>query len=143
MLDKILQQLSVLYTMTDASGIFLSLFDAKGELVYSQWTLQTTKSMEQLIPVLYNSLVWSNTVVSIVVDVVKDIVEQIDKEKFAWLDMSAVGICIVGNWMSGVLLPWTIGIQSSKDALSALKKKYNVTGKIRLYSFATDRIIVH
>gem|GEM_PF-6209473 len=36
MLDKILQQLSVLYTMTDASGIFLSLFDAKGELVYSQ-----------------------------------------------------------------------------------------------------------
>lgn len=142
MLDKILQQVSVSHPLTEISGIFLSLFGSNGELITSQWTLQTTKSMDQLIPVLYNALVWSSSVVSIVVDVVKDVIEQTDKQKFAWLDMSVFGICIVGTGMSWVLLPWMIGIQSSKDALAALKKKYNVTGKIRLYSFTTDRIVV-
>ena len=142
MLDKILQQVSLSHTLTDISGVFLSLFDAKGELIVSQWTLQTTKSIEQLIPVLYNALVESHTIVSVVVDVVKDIVEQTDKEKFAWLDMSLSGLCLVGNGTSGVLLPWTVGIVSSKDALTALKKKYNIEGKIRLYGFATDRIII-
>lgn len=142
MLDKILQQLSTSYTMTSISGIFLSLFDTKGELIVSQWTLETTKTMEQLIPVLYNALAWSTVFGSVVVDIVRDIVEYTDKEKFTWLDMSVYGICIVWDSSSGVLLPWTVGIQSSKDALVALKRKYNVTGKIRLYSFTTNRVVI-
>jgi len=143
MLDKVIQELSISYTLTETSGIFLSLFDEKWELITSQWTLQTTKTMEQLVPVLYNALIWSDVITSIVVDVVKDIVEQTDKEVFSWLDMSLSGICIIGDGQSGVLLPGTTWIQSSKDALTALKKKYNVAGKVRLYSFTTDRIIVH
>jgi hypothetical protein len=142
MLDSILQKLAWMYDVKKVYGVFLSLFDEHGVMIASQWTLETTKSMEQLIPVLYNALVWKETVGLVVVDIVKDIVEQTDKEKFAWLDMTVSGLCIVWDGKSGVLLPWTIGIASSKDALAALKKKYDVTGKIRLYSFMTDRIIV-
>ncbi len=142
MLDKILQQLALSYNLTDTFGIFLSLFDLKGDLISSQWTLQTTKPLEQLIPVLYNALVWSIDIRSIAVDIVTDIVEYTDKEKFTWLDMAVSGICVVGDWVSGVLLPWTVGVQSSKDALTALKKKYKIVGKIRLYSFTTKRTIV-
>lgn len=142
MIEKILQKVAESYKITDIHGIVLSCFDMNGQLIASQWTLQTTKSIEELLPILYNALVWSKEGKSFAVDVVKDIVEQIDKENFVWLDMSIYGICIVGNGSSGILLPWTSGIRSSKDALVAVKKKYNITGKIRLYSFTTDRVVV-
>lgn len=142
MIEKILQQLAKSYKITDIYGVVLSSFNENGDLIASQWTLQTTKSIEQLIPILYNALLWSQNSHSFVVDIVKDVVEQTDKEKFVWLDMSMYGICIVGSWTSGILLPWTTGISSSKDALTAVKKKYAITGKIRLYSFTTDRVVV-
>lgn len=142
MLEKILQELSVSHTLTDICGVFLSSFDNQGSLITSQWTIQATKSLDQVIPVLYNALDASTQPISFVVDVVKDVVEHADKASFVWLDVSVRGICVVGEGNSWVLLPGTTGIQSSKDALTAIKKKYTVTWKVRLYSFATDRIII-
>lgn len=142
MIEKILQKIAQSYKITDIYGVVLSSFDINGQLIASQWVLQTTKSIEQLLPILYNALDWSKEANSFVVDVVKDIIEQTDKEKFVWLDMSMYGICIVGSGSSGILLPWTSGIGSSKDALIAVKKKYNITGTIRLYAFTTDRVVI-
>jgi hypothetical protein len=142
MLEKILKELSVSHTLTDAYGVFLSCFDSDWSAIASQWTIQATKPLDQIIPVLYNALDASNKPASFVVDIVKDVVEHTDKDSFVWLDVSVRGMCVVGEGSSWVLLPWTVGISSSKDALSAIKKKYTITGKVRLYSFATDRIVV-
>jgi len=142
MIEKILHAIASSYALTDVRGVILSWFTLDGSLVASQWTLQTTKSIEQLVNILYNALGSSQDISSFAVDIVKDVIEQTDKEKFVWLDMSTYGICIVANGMSGIMLPWTTWIHSSKDALAAVKKKYTITGKVRLYSFTTDRILI-
>lgn len=142
MLDTILTKVWSSHDIHSTSGAFLSVFDSAWQPIASHWTIQSTKQLSDLIPILYNALVWSAAVWSVVVDVVTNVVEHTDKTIFSSLDMSISGICVVGDNSSGVLLPWTIGIGSSKDALVALKKKYNITGKIHLYSFSTDRISV-
>jgi hypothetical protein len=40
------------------------------------------------------------------------------------------------------MLPATLGVNSSVEALSFIKQKYNISGRVRLFSFATKRIIV-
>jgi hypothetical protein len=53
-------------------------------------------------------------------------------------------LCIqtIDNSKSGVLLPWTIGINNIQDAFTTIKKKNNIEGNVNIYSFSTKRLEV-
>jgi hypothetical protein len=58
------------------------------------------------------------------------------------INLSLQGLCIqtTDNSKSGVLLPWTIGINNIQDAFTTIKKKNNIEGNVNIYSFSTQRL---
>lgn len=142
MLDRIQKKVYETYKPTDVKWFFLSLYDEKGWFIGSQWSIQPEKDLDTLIPLLYNVLSPDHTIGSAIVDVVDTFDEILDKNAVVDVDMKTHGICVLSTGVSGVLLPWTEWISSSKDALAAIKKKYSLTGKIRVFVFTTHRIVV-
>lgn len=142
MLERIQTAVYNTYKQTDMKGLFLSLYDGSWDFLWSQWSIQPQKDIATLIPLLYDVLSSDASIGSAVVDVVLDIQEITQKDVLAWLDMHTCGMCVLSGAVSWVLLPETAWISSSKDALSAIKRKYSITGKIRIFSFTTDRIVV-
>lgn len=142
MLDRLTKVLYASYKPTDIKGIFLSLYNVTWECLGSQGSLEPTKSLDVSLSVLYNAIALQQNPVSAIIDVVDTVVEHTDTDSFILLDMTTHGVCVLSGVTSGVLLPATQGISSSKDALEAIKKKYTITGNVRLFSFTTKRIVV-
>lgn len=142
MIDAIQKAIYKNYKEQDIKWLFLSLYDDAWTCVWSQWSIQPEKDLKTIIPLLYNAIVSDKTITSAVVDVVIDMQEILQKNDLSWLDMATHGMCVLASWVSGVILPWTTWISSSKDALSAIKSKYSLTWKIRIFGFTTDRIVV-
>ena len=142
MLDRLIKALYASYHPTDVKGIFVSLYSASWECLWSQGTLEPMKSLDVSLPLLYNAIAPQQNPASAIIDVVESVVEYTDANSFIWLDMTTHGVCILSGVTSGVSLPATQGISSSKDALEAIKKKYAITGNVRFFSFTTKRMIV-
>jgi len=141
MIKKIEEVVYGKYDKNDVVWVFLSSFDKDNHMLLSQGSLETSKPLWSLLPLLYTSVAHPNSAF-IAVDIVQDIVEHTEKDSFLALDMIKHGLFLLSWEKSGVMLPGTIGIDSSKLALSAIKKKYAIDGKVRLFSFMTDRIVV-
>ncbi len=140
MLKKIEEVIYGKYNKDDVLWVFLSSFDKNNNMLTSQGALEPSKPLAVLLPLLYKSLEGDSDFVAI--DIVHDIIEHKDKDSFLSLDMAKHGLFLLSWDKSGVILPDTAGIDSSKTALAAIKKKYAIDGKVRLFSFTTDRIVV-
>lgn len=141
MLDRILTSVSSLYSLDTVTWVFLSCFDKNNFLLWSHGSLQTQKPLKDVLPILYGSLN-TESISYVAIDIVEDIKEHKDKESFLKLNMLSRGLFVLSWAKSWVMLPATLGVNSSVEALSFIKQKYNISGRVRLFSFATKRIIV-
>ena len=143
MLERIKELISKTYKLEENRGLFFSLFDDKKNLIMSNGVLETDKTIWQLIDLLYHWLVEKyQNVKTIVVDVVTEYHEETDMQKIMWLSALENWVCIINNETkkSGIILPNTAWINSIKDALVAIKQKYQIAWNISIYVFKTSRI---
>ena len=77
----------------------------------------------------------------VVVDIATDIQEEPDITLLLARSPVEYGICLVNDdgSKSGVLLPGTAGIKDMKQAIQMCQQKNQLSGKVILYSFHTQR----
>ncbi len=142
MKDKIQQQVSKVFNLTEKRWIFLSVFDTWGKLVFSKWMLFTDKMLKDSINDLV-SKVTNKSINFVVCDVVKNVIEVQDVEEIKKIDVVNWWICIVwddGQWL---LLPNTKWIPDSKTAISLIVKKNKIRSKkVNVYKFSTQRFTI-
>lgn len=139
MIDTVLDSVSAIRSLDDVCWVFVSTFDSDGQMLWSHGSLQPTKNLKETVTVLYTSLKPSVTH-NICVDIVWDIVEITRKDDLLSLDMQQYGLCVSAWDTSGVMLPWTQGVADAAAALATIKNKHNLTGKVRIYKFTTQRV---
>lgn len=78
---------------------------------------------------------------TLVVDLPSDIQEEPDISVLLARSPQEYGICLVQDdgSKSGVLLPSTMGIKDMKQAIQLCQQKNQLSGKVVLYSFRTQR----
>ncbi len=139
MLDRIIETIGEKYDLDAHEGVFLSVFDNAGKLLWSHGSVQTSKPLQEVVTLLYSAIDITE-LGFVVVDIVWEIVEHTNKDSILQLDMKQHAIFLLSADSSGVILPDTVGIDNPRDAIAFIKKKYNISGKVRLYSFTTDRM---
>lgn len=145
MLDQIKKTILTRYKLEDSKGVFLSIFDAKGNLLSSQGVLQTDKDLGSVVEKLYKGFAEDmiKNIGLITVDVVTSMFEETNITKIPLTSVKQYGFYMIDdNHKSGVILPNTKGIADAKNALFVLKQKYGLTGKVNVFLFTTDRLIV-
>lgn len=143
MIDKIKQEIAKLYNLNEPKGIFMSAFDEKNNLILSNGVLTTDKSLDKVIEMIYHGLIEKHTNTKrIICDIVTIIETKTTLEEINSINLSSQGLCIqtIDNSKSGVLLPWTIGINNIQDAFTTIKKKNNIEGNVNIYSFSTQKL---
>lgn len=144
MLEKIKKAVAARYKLDDTKGVFLSVFDTKGTLLTSQGVLHTDKNLESVIEKLYKSFVEDLKKIGLItVDIVTSLFEETNITKIPLTSVKQYGFYVIdGNNKSGVTLPSTKGIADAKNSLFLLKQKYGISGKVKVFLFTTDRLIV-
>lgn len=144
MLEKIKKAIAARYKLDDTKGVFLSVFDTKGVLLTSQGVLHTDKSLESVIEKLYKSFVEDLKKVGLItIDIVTSLFEETNISKIPTTSVKQYGFYVIdGNNKSGVTLPNTKGIADAKNSLYVLKQKYGISGKVKVFLFTTDRLMV-
>lgn len=145
MIEKIKQEIAKLYNLNETKGIFISTFDEKNNLILSNGVLTTDKPLDKVIEMIYHGLIEKHTNTSkIICDIVITIENKTTLEEINSINLSSQGLCIqtIDNSKSGVLLPWTIGINNIQDAFTNIKKKNHIEGNVNIYSFSTKRLEV-
>ncbi len=144
MLEKLQQALEKKYKLRETKWLFISGFDKDGKLQYSQWVVESDKPLEELLQMIFTKFVEpvKDTKV-ITLDVVTTLFEETNITKIPTTPPKLYGFAIVDDtgdtW---VILPWTKGVADSKQALFLIKQKYWVNGKVKIFVFTTDRILV-
>lgn len=145
MIEKIKSELFKQYKNDDIRWLFFSLFDNNNKLLVSNWVIKTDKTLDQLLDTFYSSIIskYSGSKI-IVIDLVKDLIQEIDVNKILQYSMKEYGFCLIDidNQKTWVILPDTHWIKDIKDAFSNIKKKNNIWSKVDVYSFKTDRIVI-
>jgi len=143
MLEQIKEMIAKKYKMEDSKGLFFSVFDEKNTLLLSNWVLETDKPLGQLVELLYHWLVEKQpTAKKIVADIITEQHIEADMQKILGLSAVENWICAINNETkkSGIILPNTAGIATAKDALIAIKAKYQISWNISIIVFKTDRL---
>ncbi len=79
----------------------------------------------------------------ITIDIVTSLFEETNISKIPMTSVRQYGFYVIdGTNKSGVILPNTKGIADAKNALFVLKQKYGISGKVKVFLFTTDRMIV-
>jgi hypothetical protein len=69
--------------------------------------------------------------------------EETNISKIPMITPKLYGFALVDDaWTSWMILPWTKGVADAKHALFLIKQKYNIKGKVKIYIFTTDRLLV-
>ena len=146
MIKKIKSTLLNTYDESEQKWLFLSWFDKEKKMIWSQWVLQTTKPIVELIDILYEGYVAKDTKATryVAVDVVSEIVQLNDPSKVADYPPKEFGYFIIDQEddLSWVLLPNTKGVQDVKQVIYDMKQKYWIHGAIDIYAFRTESFIV-
>lgn len=141
MLDTIKKALFASYSPQDVHGLFLSAYDKSGNIQGSYWVIQTDKTLADTLDLLYQGLFSSiKGTKYFIIDVVIEIQHEQDIQKILTSNPGEYGVCIVGENSKGSMLPATTGISDMKQVLQSIKQKNNITGKVQLYLFQTNRI---
>lgn len=145
MLEQIKKTVAARYKLDDTKGVFLSIFDKKGELLSSQGVLHTDKQLGDVIEKLYKWFAEDmiKKVGLMTVDVVTSLFEETNISKIPTTSVKQYGFYMIdANNKSGVVLPNTKGVADAKNALYVLKQKYGISGKVKVFLFTTDRLII-
>lgn len=144
MLHEVLKNvLFASYKPQDVVSFFVSLYDDKDVLLASQWVLSSTQPLAESLDLMMRGVLqqYESKVHTIVLDIPRDIQEETDIAALLARSPSEYGICLMdedGN-KSGVLLPSTVGIKDMKQAIQVCQQKNQLSGKVVLHSFRTQR----
>lgn len=145
MLEQIKKTLTTRYKLDDTKGVFLSVFDKKGNLLTSQGVLHTDKTLDSVVEKLYKGFAEDmlKNIGLITIDIVTSLFEETNISKIPTTSVKQYGFYVIdGNNKSGVVLPNTKWVADAKNALFVLKQKYGISGKVKVFLFTTDRMIV-
>ena len=144
MLEKLQQALEKKYKLRETKWLFVSGFDKDGKLQYSQGIVETDKPLDELLGTMFTKFIdpVKDTKV-ITLDVVTTLFEETNITKIPTTQPKLYGFAIVDDaGHTWVILPWTKGVADAKHALFLIKQKYGVNGKVKIFVFTTDRILV-
>ncbi|USN55603.1 MAG: hypothetical protein H6765_03275 [Candidatus Peribacteria bacterium] len=146
MLDLIKKALFASYNPEEIKGLFFSGYGEKKELAFSEGVVNTDKPLRELVEDLYESQVkpqLKNFQV-LAIDVVSEIIDMADPNEILALSPEEFGFILVSleTDQSAVILPNTSGVADAKSALYDAKKKYGIAGKVELFVFRTERILL-
>jgi len=145
MLEQIKKTLTTRYKLDDTKGIFLSVFNKKGDLLTSQGVLHTDKQLDSVVEKLYKWFAEDElkNIGLITIDIVTSLFEETNIGKIPTTSVKQYGFYMIdGSNKSGVILPNTKWIADAKNALFVMKQKYGISGKVKVFLFTTDRMIV-
>ena len=146
MLEQIKKLIYSKYGANDKVGLFFSLFDEKGVLLASNGVLETDKTLDALIDLLYNGMIKPQELKAknLVFDVIKSVQLQSDIPTFLKFSPKEYGILLTSttDGKSGVLLPDTKGIDTMQQALASIKQKYQLSGNVAISTFQVDRMVL-
>ena len=143
MLDKIKKMLFSFYDKNDKIWLFFSLYDANNALILSNGTLVTDKSMNDLVDILYHSILEKQTNVhTIAIDVVKEVQLKPDMANLMNLSPKEYGIFAINKetQKTAIILPNMQGVETIQVALAMIKQKYDLSGNVEISTFTTRRI---
>lgn len=146
MLEKIKKGVFASYNSEEKKGVFLSWFDENRALLISQWIVFTEKPLHKTIDMVYQETIKKHLkeTLYVVCDVVSETIEIHDIKEVLTLSPKEFGFIVIDKKddASGVILPNTEWVADTQSALSYLKKKYGIHGKVEIFAFRTDRIII-
>lgn len=126
----------------EKTWLFLSLFSKDNHLIASEGVVQSTKTLTEVLDIIYSTFTHTDATTTVVIDLVTHIDQQDDIQKLLPLSVADFGICLVSvdTHRSGVILPGTVGVKDMKQAIQLCKDKYQLSGKVVIYTFVTQRI---
>lgn len=145
MLDLLKTEIGKKYKLLASKGIFFSIFDKDGKLIFSKGMVQVDKWLGQIIDIFHHNFFSKlENVKLVVVDVVTHFEELNSYDVLDKIDFTKNGVAVqeVDGEVGGVILPNTEGLADIKQLFSIMKKKNNLTGNIKVYLFQTDRMVV-
>lgn len=145
MLDLIKTQVGKQHKLLSTKGVFFSLFNKEGNMVFSKGMVQADKSLGQIIDIFHHNFFSKFQDIQLVaVDVVVHLEELYSYDMLEKIDFTKNGIAVqqVEGDTGWVVLPNTEGIADIKQLFSVLKKKNTLSGDIKVYLFQTDRIAI-
>ncbi|HMY80889.1 MAG TPA: hypothetical protein PLW93_04315 [Candidatus Absconditabacterales bacterium] len=146
MIDLLKNTIGKEHKLIAHKGVFFSLFDSNGKLIFSKGMIEVDKSLDQIIDIFYHSFFsqLEDQIKLIVVDVVTHLEELYDYGVINKIDWTKNGVAVqqLEGELGGVILPNTEGVADVKQLFSLIKKKNNLNGNIKVFLFQTQRIVV-
>ncbi len=143
--DGIKTELFKKYKKEIQTGIFFSLFDRSNKLLASNGVLETDKSLNDLLDIMYTGIIMKYPgAKTIVADVVKNLTPQSDITTFMTLSPKEHGIFMINKTdnKSWVLLPNVVGVNDMKSAITFVKQRFWLSGTVEIYTFKTEKTII-
>lgn len=110
MLEQIKKTITTRYKLDDTKGVFISVFDKKGNLLTSQGVLHTDKTLDNVIEKLYKGFAEDmiKTIGLVTIDIVTSLFEETNIGKIPTTSVKQYGFYVIdGSNKSGVILPNT------------------------------------
>lgn len=145
MLEQIKKTVSTRYKLDDTKGVFVSVFDKNWNLMTSQGVLHTDKTLDAVLEKLYKGFAEDmlKSIGLITVDIVTSLFEETNISKIPLTSVKQYGFYVIDSTnKSGVVLPNTKWIADAKNSLFLIKQKYGISGKVKVFLFTTDRMLV-
>lgn len=146
MIDTLKRNIFKKYSSDEIKWLFLSWFDQAWKVLFSNWVLNSDKSLWELIDYLYYLNVDSikDSISDLVIDVVIQNYEVTNPQDILSLSMKEYWIYIYWlNWNQWwIILPNTSEVADVRHALQLVKSKNSITDKVKVFAFKTDRIII-
>lgn len=146
MLDKIKQAIFATYNPEEIKWVFFSGYGEEKQLAFSEWVVHTDKPLRELLEDLYEVQVVPHLkeFQVLAIDIVSEIIDMSDPNEILALSPEEFGFVLVSveNDQTAVILPNTSGVTDAKSALYDAKKKYGIQGKVELFVFRTERLLL-
>ena len=134
------------YSADEKKWIFFSWFDENLTELFSNWVVYTEDELDSCIDSLYSWVVEDHekSLKYTVIDVVDNIQELTNPEDILKTDPQKYWFFLIcqdsdDTW---AILPNIEWVADAKHALSLVKKKYNLSGKVEVFVFTTNRIVI-
>lgn len=146
MLEKIIKAIKSQVNVDEKKWLFYSWFDEAWNLVFSNWILISDKNLWELAQDLFYGILenYKKNVKILVCDVVIQLTEITSYDNIFNLSPKEYWFALLWaeNNASWVILPNTYWVADAKNAFALIKHKHSLDGKVKVYSFKTNRIIV-
>lgn len=100
--------------------------------------------LEKTLPQLHADIVIQHPDTKVLtIDIVTTFFEETNIDKIPTTSPKLYGFAVVDeHGKTGVILPATAGVADAKHALYLIKQQYLLQGKVKIYIFTTDRLLI-